>query len=245
MTDVTFIQLPELRNAARAEMIATTESMSALSERLKQGISYKEGCEIANQFWSPREAAEVKLQLFDSFPLENGQVILAKGLDKQVSGKITTNLTQGYFEAAGSYISCQVQAILDDINTKGLASEDASYTLNHLKAQTARYISFINWGIYEIKAQLLDPDPKQWGDLSPTVESVENGDYLFLENIPDLVTKAHEKFAEENFPQQYHVSLSDVDWRCNNLDAAMELSLLFAAFLTDFIDVAGNREVLS
>lgn len=243
MTDVTFDQLLEFRNAAQAEMMSTTESMKGLAEQLKTGVSYKEGCDIANRFWPVREAAEIKLCLFDSFPLENGQVILGKGLDKRVSDQITTNLTQAYFKSAGEYISSMVQAILDDINSKGLVSEDAIHTLNRLKAQVSRYIGFVSWGVYEIKVQLLDHSPKGWQDLSPTVESVENGDYLFLENIPDKVTEAHNKFAEENFPQKYSVSLGDVDWRFGTLDAVMELSLLFASYLRNFIDEDGKREV--
>lgn len=243
MTDITFDQLLEFRNAAQAEMIAATESMRALAEQLKTGVSYKEGCEIANRFWSVRQAAEIKLCLFDSFPAENGQVILGKGLDKQISGQITTDLTKAYFTAAGVYIRDYVQAILDDVNSKGLVSEDAIHTLNRLKAEVSRYLSFINWGVYEIKAQLLDASPKGWQDLSPSVESVESGDYLFLENIPALVDAAHAKFAEENFPQQYSVSLGDVDWRYGTLDAVMELSLLFASYLRNFIDEASKREV--
>jgi hypothetical protein len=243
MTDICLTQLVELRNAAHAEMTNSTAAMKDLVKQLQEGVSYKEACEVANRFWPVREASEIKLRLFDSFPKENGQVILNKGLDKRISDTIATEQAQKYFEAAGVYISEKVQAILDDINSKNLACQDAAFTLNTLKAQVSRYMGFVNWGVYEIKTQLLDPDPKQWGDLSPSVESVENGDYLFLENIPNLVDKAHAKFIEENFPYKYSLSLGDVDWRSSTLGAVTELSLLFAAYLENFVDMTDNREV--
>lgn len=244
MTDVNFEKLVEFRNAARAEMVGCTEALTSMAEKMKEGVEFKEACEIVNRFWPTREAAELKTRLYTSFPKENGEIILRMGLDKRISDSISTELTRQYFTAMGVYIQHQTQVILDDINAKPLNSQDAVATLNRLKAQVLRYINFVSWGVYEIKAQLLDRKPKIWEDLSAEVQSVENGDHLFLENIPELIGKAHDKFIEENFPTTYSVSLADVEWRFDSLDSVMELSLLFASFLNNFIDVSNNPEVL-
>jgi hypothetical protein len=236
MTDVTYDRLVEFRNAAREEMVAHTDALKTLAEQLREGVSLKEANEIINRFWPTREANDLKVRMYSTFPKENGQIILNMGLDKRISDSISTDKTRQYFNGMGVYIQSEVQVILDNINARPLDCPDTARMLNVVKAQVSRYINFVNWGVYEIKAQLLASGPKKWVDLTTTVESVENGDYLFLENIPDLIGKAHDKFIEENFPTSYSVSLSDVDWRFGSLDAVMELSLLFAGYLHSFTD---------
>lgn len=244
MTDVTYDQLVESRNAAMSEMNGCTSSLKGMAEKLQEGVSLKEACEIVDRFWPTREAGDLKTRLFSSFPKENGQVLLNKGLDKRIVENIAVDITRAYFHNISEYVAFKVEESLNHINGLGLDNSAAADAINELRKQVARYLGYINWGVYEIKTQLLGKNV-DWEELSPSVDGVENGDYLFLENLPLLTEQAHDRYVEENLPQKYGFALSDIEWRFGSLEAVMELSLLFAKYLHEFESKIGNKEVVS
>lgn len=238
-------QLEQQHQAAKAETNAYVERMGGLIKKLETGIELREACEVADRFWDAREAAEIKTRLFNSFPKVNGRVLLDKDLDEKITLKMPTDEARKYFEVSGLYIQTKIDQSLKNINSLGLDNEAAAELLTALRKEVARYLGFINWGIYEIKAQLLDSKPNRWEDLSPNVDSVENGDYLFMENMGVLVEKAHTVFVKENFPDTYTLSLSSFNWRFSTIEAVMELVGLFSMFLHEMESKSGNKEILA
>lgn len=238
-------QLNQQHSAAKGEMSTYGERMGGLVKKLEDGIDLREACEVADRFWDAREAAEIKTRLFNSFPKVNGRVLLDKELDKSIILKIPTEETRRFFDASTVYIQTKLDQTLAHINSLGLDHEVAAEMMMALRKETARYLAFVTWGIYEIKAQLLDPAPKRWEDLSPTVDSVESGDYLFMENLGVLVERAHATFIEEHFPETYTLSLDNFSFRLGTIEAVMELAAMFSRYLHDMESKAGNKEVIA
>lgn len=237
MSDVTFSELLEVLTAAKAELHSTTDSMSGLKKELEDGVSLQQASGIADRFWTTREAMAVKVRLFDSFPKQNGLILLEKGLDEKVCGRISLDVSHAFFAKAKDYLACEIDQHLAEINGKGLDCEHTAEHLNLLRRDIARFLCYINWGVYEIRSQLLDEKIQDWSQLSGSIETIESGDYLFLENLAEKVSTALEEFSANNFPDKSRLSIREVDYQFDGVEAVMELVIMFARYLS-------NREAM-
>lgn len=237
MSDVTFSELLEVLNAAKAELHSTTDSMSGLKKELEEGVSLQQASGIADRFWSPREAMSVKTRLFDSFPKQNGRILMEKGLDEKVCGRISLDVSHAFFVKAKEFLVCEIDQHLEEINSKGLDCEHTAEHLNLLRRDIARFLCYLNWGVYEIRNQLLDENVQGWAQLSGSIETIESGDYLFLENLGEKVGTALEEFSLNGFPDKSRLSIGEVDYQFDGVEAVMELVIMFARYLS-------NREAM-
>jgi hypothetical protein len=232
MTHPAYEQLVEARTNAQTELSAVGGALKGLVTQLRHGVSYEEAVEIVNRFWEPREAMVLKTKLYNNFPKENGRIILEKGLDDRVRATITTVITQAFFVKASEDLQCQIRAVLDHVNGLPVQSTpELVTTINTVRMQVAKFLGYMGWGVYEIRSQLLSNGAAKWEDLSPTVDIVEQGDYLFLENLEQLVGEALKTFVDKEMPVRWEMSLGSVEYRLNTIEAVMELILLFANYL--------------
>ena len=233
MTGITLDKLLDYGNAAKQEVQTILNAAKQMQETLKNGITVHEASDLLDRLWSPREAEELKIKLSGTNPRANGDVIRFAELDKRLAEKMSLEVTKAFFKNADEYIVCFLQAKLDRINALDLRSEEGLVAITDLRRQVARYVGFISWGIYDIREQLLGGNPLKWGDLTSSTESVENGDYLFLEDLGAVVQKAHDEYAEERFDLKQWESIQSVTHSFESIEAVTRLVLLFAGYVTE------------
>lgn len=227
----TYAELLLGRNSARGELDAGTSSLSHLAVRLKEGVSYEEAIVIINQFWGARDAGVMKTRLFTSFPERNGQIIREQDLDGKIRERIATAVTRGFFIEAHRYILDQVNAqlaIFSKLRTDN-ATEFNAYI--EFRKQVARYLSFLDWGVHDIKEALLTHGNKGWKELPGHPGSVDTSDYMLWDNIPEMVADAHATFVKNHLDRKDHINLNSLDWCFDVVRATMELTLLFADYM--------------
>lgn len=227
----TYAELLVNRNAARGELDAGVSSLVDLADKLKDGVSYQEAILIIDHFWKPRDAGVMKTRLFTSFPERNGEIILEHDLDAKIRERIATVTTRDFFVSAHRYILDQVNAqlaIFSKLRTDN-ATEFAAYVT--FRKQIARYLAFLDYGVHDIKESLLNLGEKRWTELPGSPGSVESSEYMLWDNIPEMVTEAHDTFVRNHLDRKDHITLHSLDWCFDTIRATMELSLLFADYM--------------
>lgn len=233
MEDNTLDGLLTYGNAAKQEVEGILNAAKQMQETLKNGVTVHEASDILDRLWDVREAEEFKLKLSATDPKGNGDVIRFAELDKHLAEKMTMDVTKAFFKNADMFIVGHLQKCLDRINAMDLSSDEGLACITDLRRQVARYASFISWGVYDIREQLLSSNPLKWGDITSSTETVENGDYLFLEDLPSVLKKVHDDYAEDRFALKQWESIQSITHSFESVEAVIRLVLLFAGYLAD------------
>lgn len=234
MSKQAYEALGALHTQAQLELSATTGTVGALMNKLREGVSYEEAIEIIERFWEPREAQSMKLQLFTSFPQRNGELIMYKGLDDKLSKAINVETTRQFFVQASSLLQAQVSLILSAVNSQPLECAATVDTINNVRKQLAKFVGYMGWGAYEIRSQLLSSGPKSWESLPTEVKIIDDGDYLFLESLEGVINDSIKTFVERDLPSKWDMTLTSVDFRFGTIEAVMEMIMLFAEYVCDY-----------
>lgn len=228
---ISYFELLKQRNDAYGELDASVSSFSALADQLREGVTYQQAIEIVNQFWRPRDAGVMKTRLFTSFPKKNGELILQSDLDNKIRDRMTTVITREYFKNAHAYIEDRIEKYLA-IFKKLETSDKSSYGVYlDFRKQVARYLGGVDYGVYDLKPELLNGGVKVWGDLKCDESAIESGDYMLWDDLPLMIKEAHQTFTHNHLDRKEHINLNNLSWCFDNVRAHMEFCVLFAGWL--------------
>ena len=222
--------------------VATTVSQQIadeavqLTKSMEDGISLPVAIRIVNTIWGShtQSSQKLKVQLSDSFPKSNRDVIRYTALPADELRKLTGELEEvvSYFALIQEYIEKLVCAITAHL-VKGEPTPEGQEAVDEFRRNVLQYCCYINGYFYEVKDMVNDEACTAWDHIRIVPTGVLDGDYLFIQSFKDQLTADHEEFLKRTFFRQErdYWSLEDIKWSSDRLVPYIKLPFLFAEWL--------------
>lgn len=220
-------------SAALTELEQIRVTAASVVEQLKHGIGLEPAYLIIDRYWEGNEASNLKTKLSGNFPRENGEAILSATFSERLGVALEMTHTKAYFNRAFPEIISQVERVYDIINAHDLNDQEALMKLNDFRKEPARFIDFISSGWFDGRDKVVKGEISNWDGLRQETDSIESGDYLFLNDYRQDIRCAQEKMEENLFgyndPSTYALGGLD-DCMCR-LIGMVKVTAYFVQFL--------------
>lgn len=225
-------------SAALTELEQIRATAATVVEELKHGIALEPAYLIIDRYWDGNEASNLKTKLSGNFPKENGEAILYATFSDKLGVALEMVHTKDYFSRAFPEIIAQVERVFAIINSKDLNDQEALMKLNDFRKEPARFIDFIGSGWFDGRDKVVKNEITSWDGLRQETDSIESGDYLFLNDYRQDIRRAQEKMEENLFgyndPSTYALGGLD-DCMCR-LIGMVKVTALFVQYLEQHTD---------
>lgn len=180
-------------------LVGEIEASKKLYETLKPGVSVELAYAVIDETWTGNEASDIKTRLCSSFPKENSEAILRAPLPAEFSGSSNVSNAKCYLVSALEEITANIKNAEDFINQRDINDPEAIIKMNEFRKEPARFIDLIKEGWVPNKEQLLNGEITSWQDFVTESETVDSGNYLFLNDYRGELKEAFGKFEESFF----------------------------------------------
>jgi hypothetical protein len=232
-------EIVKLKDVALVTTQTYTDELEALFEAMdSEGLPLPIATKVIRGIWGDSSRANALLvQLSECFPETNKSLVLYAGLPVAEARKQLGQLkeTREYFEAIYVYIQNVVNSTMKDLMDAGFTVENQE-RLNEFRCEVLKYAAYTDGYFYEAEPKLRDGTVTSWDQLNRVPDVVINGDYLFINEFAETLTKAHAAYMDSAFYPDLKMSgysLKDFSWRTSDMTSKIQLPFLFAQFLNE------------
>jgi len=206
----------------------------AVRQQLSEGVTILKAYDIIDKYWPAREGAKMKLMLSSAFPSRNADMILCARFSRQLGEGLQFLISKEFFEQAIPQIAPLIEEKLKVLNQADLNDPIALAAFQAFRKEPARFVNYMEDGWFEGRGALLADNVKAWTELTQEARSVENGDYLFMEDyrgkLDDLL-KFVLRYFEDGEEGLQNKTLDGVEYYADQILVRLKVCELFLEYL--------------